>query len=51
MLFEAKKGDHAGKTFLVIDQNGHAGYQARGDLVIWLDHAVHIDQIDTGDFM
>ena len=39
MLFEAQNGDQAGKTFLVIDQDGNTGYQAVADLVIWLDGA------------
>ncbi len=50
MLFTAKHGDEAGKTFLVVDQNGHAGYQGGADLVIWLDHATNLDQLSAGDF-
>jgi hypothetical protein len=33
-LFTATTGTLAGQTFLVIDENGTAGYQAGADLVI-----------------
>ncbi len=50
MLFVAKHGDEAGKTFLVVDQNGKAGYQGGADLVLWLDGATHLNQLSAGDF-
>jgi len=34
LLFTADSGDLSGHTFLVIDENGTAGYQANADLVI-----------------
>jgi len=39
VLFTASKGDLAGDTFLVVDLNGTAGYQAGQDLVIRLTGA------------
>lgn len=36
VIFVADAGDFAGQTFLVIDFNGQAGYQAGGDLVMRL---------------
>ena len=36
MLFQADGGDLAGLTFLVVDANGVAGYQAGSDYVIQL---------------
>ncbi|MBY0282514.1 MAG: hypothetical protein K2W81_00970 [Sphingomonas sp.] len=37
VLFQADAGDLAGKTFLVVDANGIAGYQAGRDYVIQVD--------------
>ncbi|HEY1838514.1 MAG TPA: M10 family metallopeptidase C-terminal domain-containing protein [Rhizomicrobium sp.] len=50
-LFHATSGSFAGETFLVIDANGQAGYQAGSDLVIRLDHVVHPHDISVGDFV
>ncbi|MGH6879033.1 MAG: hypothetical protein ACREHV_16865, partial [Rhizomicrobium sp.] len=38
IVYEAKTGSYAGVAFLVIDQNGQAGYQAGQDLVIEFQH-------------
>ena len=37
IFFTASSGDQAGRTFLVVDQNGIAGYQAGEDFVIRFD--------------
>ncbi|HEX3808648.1 MAG TPA: calcium-binding protein [Rhizomicrobium sp.] len=51
MLFTASAGTDKGEVFLVIDMNGHAGYQAGQDLVIHLDHAAHLADMDASDFI
>lgn len=49
VLFTADSGNMAGKTFLVVDTNGTAGYQA-GDLVVLMTNAVHLN-MTTADFI
>jgi Ca2+-binding RTX toxin-like protein len=49
-LFTASSGDMAGDTFLVIDQNGVAGYQFDGDLVIQLTGATNLGSLDAASF-
>lgn len=51
LLFHPDGGTLAGGTFLVVDANGTAGYQAGADFVICLDHALHPASLDTTDFM
>jgi Ca2+-binding RTX toxin-like protein len=51
VLFRPSAGADAGKTFLVIDGNGVAGYQANGDFVIQLDGASHLASLGAGDFI
>jgi Ca2+-binding RTX toxin-like protein len=51
VLFTASAGDFAGDTFLVVDINNTAGYQAGADLVIRLDAPAHLDALGTGDFI
>lgn len=51
VLFTADSGDFAGDTFLVIDRGGGAGYQAGSDLVIFLDGARHLGEVDGADFV
>ena len=51
VLFTARHGDYAGETFLVIDANGTAGYQAGEDLVVRLDAAMHLADLATGNFI
>ncbi len=41
VLFTADAGGHAGQTFLVVDGNNSAGYQAGEDFVIRLQGAVN----------
>ncbi|HEX3809825.1 MAG TPA: M10 family metallopeptidase [Rhizomicrobium sp.] len=50
VLFTPSKGSFAGDTFLIVDANGKAGYQAGQDFVVRLDGAVHITSISTHDF-
>jgi Ca2+-binding RTX toxin-like protein len=49
-LFNPDSGDHSGETFLVVDQNGTAGYQAGEDYVIRLDSALNMQDFGTGSF-
>jgi Ca2+-binding RTX toxin-like protein len=50
VIFTPTTGDLAAKTFLVIDQNGVAGYQAGIDLVVELTTPSNLGSIDAGDF-
>jgi hypothetical protein len=50
VLFTASSGDMAGDTFLIVDQNGTAGYQANADLVIELTGAHHLTDLSTANF-
>jgi hypothetical protein len=51
ILVKVAAGHYAGDTFLVVDANGTAGYQAGHDLVVSLDHASHLGSLSTGDFV
>jgi hypothetical protein len=49
-LLHVGSGNLTGKTFLVVDQNGTAGYQQGSDLVIRLDNATNTNSFSTGNF-
>ena len=51
VLFTPAAGGLAGETFLVVDVNGVAGYQAGADLVIDLHHPLHIASFGPADFI
>ncbi|MGH6870988.1 MAG: bluetail domain-containing putative surface protein [Rhizomicrobium sp.] len=51
VLFTASAGDEAGNTFLIIDQNGVAGYQFDGDIVIQLTGSAHLANLSAADFL
>ena len=51
VLFTPDAGTLAGHTFLVIDMNGTAGYQAGEDQVIQLESATHLASLATTDFI
>jgi hypothetical protein len=51
VLFTASSGTHAGETFLVVDLNGNAGYQAGHDLLIKLDDATHLGAMTSATFV
>jgi Ca2+-binding RTX toxin-like protein len=51
ILFAPTSGSFAGQTFMVIDQNGQAGYQSGGDLVIDLTSQHHLSNLTTADFI
>jgi Ca2+-binding RTX toxin-like protein len=51
VLFTASKGDLHGHTFLVVDLNGVAGYQAGQDLVIDVTGGTHLSSLSTGNFI
>jgi Ca2+-binding RTX toxin-like protein len=51
VLFDPDAGDYRGQTFLVIDQNGTAGYQAGQDLVIELFHATNLGSFGLANFI
>jgi Ca2+-binding RTX toxin-like protein len=50
VLFTASAGSLAGHTFLVVDVNGVAGYQAEQDAVIQLQGAVNLSSLSTANF-
>jgi Ca2+-binding RTX toxin-like protein len=50
VLFRVTAGDYANKTFLIVDLNGEAGYQANKDLVVLLQGPVNLNSLDTADF-
>lgn len=49
-LFTPDSGSLAGTTFLIVDQNGIAGYQTGDDLVLELDSASALDSLNTRNF-
>jgi Ca2+-binding RTX toxin-like protein len=51
VLFTPGTGDQAGKTFLVVDANGTAGYQAGVDLVVDVTNMSHAGSFATSDFV
>jgi hypothetical protein len=51
VLYTPQSGSFAGEAFLVIDQNGLAGYQSGFDLVIHLTDLRNAGQIALGDFV
>ncbi|HXC54925.1 MAG TPA: calcium-binding protein [Rhizomicrobium sp.] len=51
VLFDPTSGDLAGHTFLVVDANGVAGYQAGQDFVVALASPLHLSSLGTGDFV
>lgn len=50
ILFAPDAGDLAGKTFLIVDQDGAAGYLSGSDLVIDITGAVHLTGLGASDF-
>jgi Ca2+-binding RTX toxin-like protein len=50
VLFTPTSGDYDGKTFLIVEANGVAGYQSAGDLVIELNGASHLSSLSTSNF-
>ena len=50
VLFTPDHGDLAGTTFLVVDSNGQAGYQAGADLVMALTSPVQLDALSVDNF-
>jgi Ca2+-binding RTX toxin-like protein len=51
VLFTPTTGNLAGDTFLIIDANGQAGYQAGEDFVIQLASATNLGSLSTSDFI
>ncbi|MGH6871316.1 MAG: calcium-binding protein [Rhizomicrobium sp.] len=51
VLFTPTTGDLAGRTYLVVEANGVAGYQSAGDLVIQLDSALHTANFSAATFI
>jgi FG-GAP repeat/RTX calcium-binding nonapeptide repeat (4 copies) len=51
VLFTPNTGGLAGRTFLIVDVNGVAGYQAGDDLVIQLTHAQNLGALGAEDFI
>ncbi|HEX4860635.1 MAG TPA: bluetail domain-containing putative surface protein, partial [Rhizomicrobium sp.] len=51
VLFTATSGSLSGHTFLIVDTNGMAGYQAGADLVIDVTGGHHLTGLATSDFI
>jgi hypothetical protein len=51
VLFAPTTGSFAGHTFLIVDANGVAGYQAGQDYVFDLVTAAHLNQLATSNFI
>jgi hypothetical protein len=51
VLVTANGGTLAGQTFLVVDMNGVAAYQANKDLVLHLDAATNLGSLGVSDFI
>ena len=51
VLFTPSSGNEAGKTFLVVNPTGTAGYSANSDLVILLNGGVDLTHLSTFDFI
>lgn len=51
VIFTPDKGAHAGETFLIVDANGVAGYQARQDYVIKLDNPANLGSLSASNFI
>jgi Ca2+-binding RTX toxin-like protein len=51
VVFTASAGTLTGDTFLIIDQNGTAGYQANDDIVIQLTGATHLSDLSASSFV
>jgi Ca2+-binding RTX toxin-like protein len=51
VLFTPTAGTYAGDTFLVVDVNGVAGYQAGQDLLVELSHATNLGSLSTANFI
>ncbi len=51
VLFTPHSGTLSGDTFLIIDRNGTAGYQAGQDFVIQLDHATNLTGLSASTFI
>jgi Ca2+-binding RTX toxin-like protein len=49
VLFTASTGGYAHDTFLIIDENGVAGYQAGQDLVIELTHGMNLASLSLSN--
>ncbi|HEX2591302.1 MAG TPA: calcium-binding protein [Rhizomicrobium sp.] len=50
VLFTASSGKYAGDTFLIVDANGTAGYQAGADYVIALEHGANLASLSVHNF-
>lgn len=51
VLFTPDTGDLAGHTFLIVDANGTAGYQAHQDYVFDLSDPDHLTDLGVSDFI
>ena len=50
ILFTPNHGGLSGHTFLIVDQNGHAGYQTGADIVIDITGAAQLANLSAADF-
>ena len=50
VMFTASAGNLAGHTYIIVDANGVAGYQAGADYVLELNSATNLGSLSTSDF-
>ncbi|HEY1632244.1 MAG TPA: M10 family metallopeptidase C-terminal domain-containing protein [Rhizomicrobium sp.] len=50
MVVTADSGADSGNTYLIVDVDGRAGYQANHDMVFQLDNSANLNLLSTGDF-
>src|SRR5262249_41950574 len=50
IIFQPDAGDLKNEIFLIVDQNGHPGYQPGHDCVFELRSPTHLDALSTADF-
>ncbi len=51
VVFTADSGNLSGRTYLIVDANGTAGYQAGQDYVIELTAPTNLDHLSAGSFI
>jgi Ca2+-binding RTX toxin-like protein len=51
VVYTPNAGTFAGSTFLIVDQNGIAGYQVNEDLVIAFPNALNLGALAVGNFI
>jgi hypothetical protein len=51
MVVQPILGLLSGNAFMLVDQNGVAGFQAGQDMIVELQNATHLGSLDLGNFL